>query len=655
MLDSRFENVANRISFDAVDIDVTGHRLRVDNVEVPLERKAFVVLVLLASNPGRVFTRDEILDAVWGHTHVTPGVLNRIVTLLRQALGESAESQRYLHTVHGVGYRFDRKVQPAASEEANTQDHDGTKPPEPALQAGPEPRAKRAIAARHMLWAALAVGALGMLGWLGMRTGLLSGDAAPPTLLVMPLKPIGSEEAAHVIADGLGEELICGLAKIDGLRVIAHRSALAAATEAIAPTQMAQTLGATHSLEGNLQQSGQELRVRLHMVDLKDGSTVWIKEFDREASQVLDLQRAIASEVAGSLALKMGLAAKLEVESGDAEFLRRYMAARMLLEDPGQNAEESLGMAEAELRALLQERPDDARAHAGLAIALVVSSRYRPQRAAELGQEALQHAIIARQLDPAQAESFAVEASVACGQKDWERCLSLSAKAYEISPSNQHVAMAYIVNLAGLGFLERAEAIARETSKRDPLNQRVNLMLGRILDARGQHVGARTQLLKAGSVANEAVWFNAVWRGDAQGALQVGASGIGKKEQPVEAGSTPPSDFLVVSQALIDPGSWTTAKEQLERIERSHGQWSATRIVTPDAAEQAAGVIGELLDARARGSFSLGLMLWAKPLSWLRRDPAFQALLQDDGILAYWKATQLPTQCRLQDKLAICD
>ena len=94
------------IRFDDVEIDVAGHRLFVGGAEVPLERKAFAVLVLLAGSPGRVLGRDEILDAVWGHAHVTPGVLNRIVTLIRHALGDKGEQQRYLHTVHGVGYRL---------------------------------------------------------------------------------------------------------------------------------------------------------------------------------------------------------------------------------------------------------------------------------------------------------------------------------------------------------------------------------------------------------------------------------------------------------------------------------------------------------------------------------------------------------------------
>ncbi|RAH17663.1 hypothetical protein DNR41_27565, partial [Escherichia coli] len=69
-------------------------------------------------HPGRAFTRDEILDAVWGHRHITPAVLNRVVLLLRQALSESAGRQQYIHTLHGVGYRFDAAVRVSAQRAA---------------------------------------------------------------------------------------------------------------------------------------------------------------------------------------------------------------------------------------------------------------------------------------------------------------------------------------------------------------------------------------------------------------------------------------------------------------------------------------------------------------------------------------------------------
>src|SRR5580765_1620341 len=95
------------IAFDAVEIDLVSRRVTVADVETALEPKAFDVLALLARTPDKVFSRDEILDAVWGHRHVTPSVLNRAILLIRHALGDSA---RGLHTLRGIGYRFGGEV-----------------------------------------------------------------------------------------------------------------------------------------------------------------------------------------------------------------------------------------------------------------------------------------------------------------------------------------------------------------------------------------------------------------------------------------------------------------------------------------------------------------------------------------------------------------
>ncbi|MDE2498255.1 MAG: winged helix-turn-helix transcriptional regulator, partial [Xanthomonadaceae bacterium] len=103
-------NESDAIVFDDIEIDVAGHRLVVGGKDVALEPKTFAVLALLASNPGKTLTHDDILDAVWGHRHVTQNVLHRAIALLRQALGNHSPPRQYIHTVHGVGYRFDAQV-----------------------------------------------------------------------------------------------------------------------------------------------------------------------------------------------------------------------------------------------------------------------------------------------------------------------------------------------------------------------------------------------------------------------------------------------------------------------------------------------------------------------------------------------------------------
>ena len=146
------------------------------------------MLALLAASPGRVFTRDEILDAVWGHRHVTQSVLNRIMSLLRQALGEDAQHPRMLHTVYGVGYRFDL---PAPAPTA------GAAVPDVAAAGLLPPRRRKA-------WPVAAAIA-----------GLLA---------VLPFADLSRARDQEYLADGLAEDILNQLAQSQSLRVVGRTS-----------------------------------------------------------------------------------------------------------------------------------------------------------------------------------------------------------------------------------------------------------------------------------------------------------------------------------------------------------------------------------------------------------------------------------------------
>jgi non-specific serine/threonine protein kinase len=93
-------------AFAGVEVDAGAHRLSRDGREIAIEPKAFAVLLEFLSHPGQLLGRDQLLDAVWGHSFVTPATLNRIVAQLRRALADDSDAPRCIQTVHGLGYRF---------------------------------------------------------------------------------------------------------------------------------------------------------------------------------------------------------------------------------------------------------------------------------------------------------------------------------------------------------------------------------------------------------------------------------------------------------------------------------------------------------------------------------------------------------------------
>jgi len=100
------EPVRGVIAFGPFRLDPLSGRLLRGRRNVPLRRKTFAVLEHLASRPGDLVGTDELLDAVWPDTHVSPSVLAGCIRELRRALGDDAHAARFIETAYRRGYRF---------------------------------------------------------------------------------------------------------------------------------------------------------------------------------------------------------------------------------------------------------------------------------------------------------------------------------------------------------------------------------------------------------------------------------------------------------------------------------------------------------------------------------------------------------------------
>src|SRR5688572_28539846 len=95
-----------RVQFDRYELDEADARLRRDGAPVALAPKAFAVLCALARQPGVLVTKAALLDAVWGHQHVSESVLKTTISEVRAALADDAKHPRFIETASRRGYRF---------------------------------------------------------------------------------------------------------------------------------------------------------------------------------------------------------------------------------------------------------------------------------------------------------------------------------------------------------------------------------------------------------------------------------------------------------------------------------------------------------------------------------------------------------------------
>lgn len=292
------------LAFDECAIDFAGRRLLRDGIEQPLEPKAFAVLALLAGRPGQVFTRDQILDAVWGHRNITPGVLNRVMTLLRHALGEDAQAARYLHTVHGVGYRFDLPVAPDASPQALQ-----TSAPETSAAPQPLPATGRRAGDRHPLrrtlpWLLPLLALLALAGWHWWPRPP-GTPASGRSIAVLPLLNAGNDAQQLYFSDGLSENLIDALSRFEGLKVIGRTSAFQFRNSKDDSATIGRKLGVSYLLTGSVQRAGDVVRINASLTRAADGSTLWAEHYDRPYRNLFALQDEIAQAVAAALQVKL--------------------------------------------------------------------------------------------------------------------------------------------------------------------------------------------------------------------------------------------------------------------------------------------------------------------------------------------------------------
>jgi two-component system response regulator RegX3 len=103
------------VDLGRVQVDLAGHRLLRDGDPLAIKPKAFELLAFLLRHPGQAFTRDQLLEHVWGYDYAgETRTVDVHVHWLRTTLEDDAAAPRFIHTVRGVGYVFRRPVEAAA-------------------------------------------------------------------------------------------------------------------------------------------------------------------------------------------------------------------------------------------------------------------------------------------------------------------------------------------------------------------------------------------------------------------------------------------------------------------------------------------------------------------------------------------------------------
>lgn len=238
-------------AFDRYILDGSRAELRCDGVPVPIEPQVFDLLELLVSSQGRIVTREEIFEQIWGDRIVSDAALSSRIRDARRAIGDDGTTQRYIRTVHRRGLRFVGEVREDAE----------------------EPCAEPHLA----------------------REPISDAPFERPAVAVLPFRE-HSETGATTLASGLDEALSAALSAWRIFPVVSRQTA-SRFVGADSSTFAAET-GARYALSGIVRVSDAGIRVQVDLTDIEADRLLWSDRIVREHGALHDPEEELAAQIA---------------------------------------------------------------------------------------------------------------------------------------------------------------------------------------------------------------------------------------------------------------------------------------------------------------------------------------------------------------------
>ncbi len=499
------------LCFGPFQVDLASGELHKHGVRLRLQEQPFQILVMLLENPGEVVTRDELRNKLWSaDTFVDFDVgLNNAVLRLRNALGDSADSPRFIETLPRRGYRFIASVDgpvPATLHEsirpvtAGHQRETVPSPADPTTQlvtpSLKPPRARKLWTAGLALAVLLAL--LTGLNVGGLRQRVLGRPAAPAirSLAVLPLENLSGDQAQEYFADGMTDELITDLASIARLRVISRTStAHYKGTRKTIP-EIARELNVDAVVEGSVGRSANKVRIRAQLVRAVPEEHLWAESYERDFPDVLALQRDVAKAIANEIKIKLTPEEKARLANArqvDAEAYQLYLRGRFSFENWTRDA---VRLARENFQKAIEKDPSYAVAYAGLADTYVFGvTGLEPKVSIPLARAAARKAL---ELDDSLGDAHAALAQVKfLGDWDWAGAEKEFRRAIDLNPGDTLVHHMYSHFLLAMGRNEESLRESELYLQLDPLSAPANHHLAWHYSATGQYDRAIEQDLKA--------------------------------------------------------------------------------------------------------------------------------------------------------------
>lgn len=296
----------------------------------------------------------------------------------------------------------------------------------------------------------------------------VTAAASNLSIAVLPFEDMSEAGDKEYFSDGLSEELIDALARVDNLQVAARTSSFAFKDGSADIRTIADSLGVANVLEGSVRASGDRLRITAQLIQASDGFHLWTETYDRELTDVFEVQEEIAEAIAIALLGTLGFehGADFSVARTDIEAYEQYLLGRAFVSQRG----DALFRAEEHFRAALAIDSMYAPAWGGLAEVYALYPYYAKvdfEESLALSEEAARRALA---LDPNSANAHVALGSVLRERRQWKDAERELLRAVQLAPESSEAHGELSQYLLAVGDFEGAMDAARRSLALDPLS-----------------------------------------------------------------------------------------------------------------------------------------------------------------------------------------
>jgi TolB-like protein/Tfp pilus assembly protein PilF len=307
------------------------------------------------------------------------------------------------------------------------------------------------------------------------------------SIAVLPFENISGDPEQDYFCDGLTEDLITDLSRIEDLKVVARTSVFAFKGRQDDIRKIGEELNVRNVLEGSVRKSKDQLRITAQLIDVDTGFHRWSGRFDKDMKDVFAVQDEITLAIVDALSLKfLGKDKSEGAKHGteNSEVYDNYLRGRFYVNNKN---EKNLRQAIDFFEKAIADDPNFALAYTGLAHAYGLLPAFSAMPASEANVKAKAYALKALEIDDTLAEAYALAGDVKITEFDWKAAEKNYLYAIELNPGYAASYNKYGYNLMCWGRFEEGVNMMRKAIELDPYNLNYTRNLGRIYYFEGSY------------------------------------------------------------------------------------------------------------------------------------------------------------------------